>query len=208
MKTVGLTGSIATGKSTVAGWIRQLGIPLHDADAAVHLLLGAGGDAVGPILELFGPVAGSHATGIDRKAVGDLVFAAPERRKQLEAILHPMVRAHRDGFLAENRQKNIPVVVLDVPLLFETAGDRICDYVIVVHAKPETMIDRALARPGMTRDKLNGILESQMPMAEKMARADLLLDTDLAPHDTRRQLEGWLDALKAADTKDGATKSS
>ncbi len=208
MKIVGLTGSIATGKSTVAGWIRQLGIPIHDADAAVHQLLGVGGDAVEPILALFGPAAGSSVGGIDRKAVGDLVFAAPERRRKLEAILHPMVRAHRDDFLAVHRQKDASVVVLDIPLLFETRGDQICDYVIVVHAKTETLMDRALARPGMTRDKLNGILASQMPMADKMARADLLLDTDLAPIDTKRQLEAWLDKLKMADAKSDNTQSA
>jgi len=96
MKIIGLTGSIAAGKSTVAGWVRDLGIAIHDADAAVHELLGPDGAAVADIIGVFGADTGSIATGIDRQALGNLVFANPPRRKQLEAILHPMVREHRD----------------------------------------------------------------------------------------------------------------
>ena len=199
MKIVGLTGSIATGKSTVANWLSQLGIPIHDADAVVHQLLSAGGEAVQPILDFFGPNAGSVETGINRKVIGDLVFAAPERRQHLEAILHPMVRCHRNKFLADHFNTKTPIVVLDVPLLFETGGDADCDYVIVVHARLETLTSRALSRPGMTMAKLTGILASQMPMEEKMRRANLCLDTDLAPADTKKHLDAWLENLKDAD---------
>ena len=192
MKIIGLTGSIAAGKSTVAGWIAEYGVPIHDADTAVHGLLTAGGLAVAPILAVFGDAAGSVDKGIDRKALGDLVFSDPERRQKLEAILHPMVRQHRDAFLNHHRAQNVRMVVLDVPLLFETGGDNLCDYIIVVYAKRQTLIDRAMARPGMTAAKLDGILASQMPMEEKMARGDLLLDSDLAPAVTKQHLQTWL----------------
>ena len=199
MKIVGLTGSIATGKSTVANWLSQLGIPIHDADAVVHQLLSAGGKAVQPIMDFFGPNVGSIETGINRKEIGDLVFAAPERRQQLEAILHPMVHCQRNKFLADHFNAKTPIVVLDVPLLFETGTEAYCDYVIVVHARMDTVISRALSRPGMTMEKLTGILASQMSMDEKMRRADLCLNTDLAPAVTKRHLEAWLEPLKNAD---------
>ncbi len=203
MKIIGLTGSIATGKSTIANWINQLGIPIHDADAVVHRLLSAGGEAVQPILDFFGPKAGSVENGINRKVIGDLVFAAPERRQHLEAILHPMVRRERNKFIADHYNTKTPMVALDVPLLFETGVDADCDYVIVVHARLETVISRALLRPGMTMEKLTGILASQMPMDEKMRRADLCLDTDLAPAATKQCLEAWLEALKDAEELSG-----
>ena len=195
MQIIGLTGSIAAGKSTVAAWLREIGIPLHDADAAVHQLLAAGGAAVGPVLDLFGPVAGSLHAGIDRKRLGDLVFNAPDQRQQLEQILHPLVRLSRDAFIDQHRAASAALVVLDVPLLFETGGDAICDQVIVVYAKPATIEKRALDRAGMTRQKLAAILASQMPVDEKMARADFCLDSDLALETTKQNLLIYLSGL-------------
>lgn len=195
MKIIGLTGSIAAGKSTVAGWVRDLGIAIHDADAAVHELLGPDGVAVADIIGVFGADTGSIATGIDRQALGNLVFANPPRRKQLEAILHPMVRQHRDAFIHRHRAAGASAILLDVPLLFETGGEAICDYVIVVYASTATITQRALSRTGMTAAKLEAILASQMPVAEKKQRADLLLDTDLDQDATRQDLIRWLSAI-------------
>lgn len=195
MKIIGLTGSIAAGKSTVAGWVRDLGIAIHDADAAVHELLGPDGAAVADIIGVFGADTGSIATGIDRQALGNLVFANPPRRKQLEVILHPMVRQHRDAFIHRHRAAGAQAILLDVPLLFETGGEAICDYVIVVYASTATITQRALSRTGMTVAKLEAILASQMPVAEKKQRADLLLDTDLDQDATRQDLIRWLSAI-------------
>ena len=195
---VGLTGSVASGKSTVAGWMHETGIPVHDADAAVHSLLAANGQAVAEIIATFGPDIRASDGGIDRKKLGERVFANPADRKKLESILHPLVRQHRDQFLQDQQRLGSQIVVLDVPLLYETGGDRLCDYVIVVHAGEEIIRHRALSRPGMTAEKLSGILATQMPASEKCQRADFVLDTDLDPDITRQNLFIWLDQITAA----------
>lgn len=195
MLIIGLTGSVASGKSTVAGWIAQRGIAVHDADSAVHSLLAANGAAVPDIMARFGGSILADDGGIDRKKLGNHVFEHPQDRKILESILHPMVRQHRDQFLTDHRRSGSKIVVLDVALLFETGGDTLCDYVVVVHAGEDTIWRRALARPGMTENKLAGILKTQMPASEKCQRADLVLDTDLSPEVTRQHLSSWLDDL-------------
>ena len=195
MLIIGLTGSVASGKSTVAGWIAQRGIAVHDADSAVHSLLAANGAAVPDIMARFGGSILADDGGIDRKKLGNHVFEHPQDRKILESILHPMVRQHRDQFLADHRRSGSKIVVLDVPLLFETGGDALCDYVVVVHSDEDTIWRRALARPGMTKNKLAGILKTQMPASEKCQRADFVLDTDLSPEVTRQHLSSWLDDL-------------
>ncbi|MDB3879891.1 dephospho-CoA kinase [Alphaproteobacteria bacterium] len=196
MKIIGLTGSIAAGKSTVAGWIRNLGIATHDADAVVHELLSPQGAAVEAILAEFeldsvGHDIGNLEKGINRQVLGNYVFTRPQAQQQLESILHPIVRQHRDDFLDKHRGISAPAVVLDVPLLFETGGDAVCDHIIVVYASAETTAKRALARAGMTPAKLAAILASQMPVEAKKARADLCLDTDLLPDATRQNLIKW-----------------
>ena len=192
---VGLTGSVASGKSTVSGWIRETGIAVHDADAVVHSLLAANGKAMAEIISTFGTeISGSDGT-IDRKKLGERVFANPTDRKKLESILHPLVRQHRDQFLQDQQRLGRQIVVLDVPLLYETGGDGLCDYVIVVYAGEETIRHRALSRLGMTSEKLSGILATQMPASEKCQRADLVLDTDLDPDITRQHLFTWLDQI-------------
>ena len=195
MLIIGLTGSVASGKSTVAGWIAQRGIAVHDADSAVHSLLAANGAAVPDIMARFGRSILADDGGIDRKKLGNHVFEHPQDRKILESILHPMLRQHRGQFLADHRRSGSKIVVLDVPLLFETGGDTLCDYVVVVHAGEDTIWRRALARPGMTENKLAGILKTQMPASEKCQRADFVLDTDLSPEVTRQHLSSWLDDL-------------
>ena len=192
MKIIGLTGSIAAGKSTVAKWIDELGIATHDADLVVHGLLEPGGQAVADVLAVFGSHLGSLSRGINRKLLGDEIFAVHDKRRQLESILHPMVREHRDVFIKQQRCASAAAVVLNVPLLFETNGDMICDYVIVVYASAETTISRALARPGMTKKKLNHIHASQIPTKDKVAQADLALDSNLSKEETRGLLIDWL----------------
>ena len=195
---VGLTGSVASGKSTVAGWMREKGIAVHDADAAVHSLLAANGQAVTEIISTFGPNMRASEGSIDRKKLGRHVFANSADREKLESILHPLVRHHRDQFLKDQQRLGSQIVVLDVPLLYETGGDKLCDYVIVVFASEDTIRQRALSRPGMTAEKLSGILATQIPASEKCQRADFVLDTELDPGINRQHLLSWLDQITAA----------
>ena len=177
MLVIGLTGGIATGKSTTAAMIADRGIPLHDADAAVHDLMAAGGRATGPVAEAFGDEMLTAGGAVDRQRLGRAVFADSALRKRLESIIHPLVAADRDMFLEKHRTAGAPLVVLDIPLLFETGGDAVCDFVILCSAPDEIQRERALARDGMTEAKLDAILASQMPLAEKRARADAEIDT-------------------------------
>ena len=198
MIVIGLTGSVASGKSTVAGWMSEKGIAVHDADIAVHSLLAVNGQAVTDIKAKFGSDMVAPDGSIDRKKLGSHVFATPADRKILESILHPLVRQHRDQFLQDQRALGRQIVVLDVPLLFETGGDTSCDYVIVVYAAEDTIRQRALSRSGMTEEKLAGILAIQMPASEKCQRADFVLNTDLDSDSTRQHLFAWLDSLTSA----------
>jgi dephospho-CoA kinase len=167
---------------------RRLGVPVHDADAAVHGLLGPGGDAVGAVASAFdGVVSGEGASaGIDRKALGARVFDDTAALARLEAILHPMVRAREADFLRRQTRRGRRVVVLDIPLLYETGGERRCDAVAVVSAPVFVQEARVLARPGMTRARLASILARQMPDIEKRRRADFVLPTGLGEAMTLR----------------------
>jgi dephospho-CoA kinase len=175
---VGLTGSIGMGKSTAAQALRRLGLPVHDADAAVHRLLAPGGRAVAAVLAAF-PDVGTPDGGIDRRKLGAQVFGDPAALKRLEAILHPLVRAAKRRFLAAAARRRRRVVVLDVPLLYETGGERGCDAVLVVSAPAFLQRQRVMARPGMTLEKFRGILAKQMPDAEKRRRAPYGVPTGL-----------------------------
>ena len=179
MIVIGLTGGIATGKSTTAKMIMDRGIPLHDADATVHKLMAAGGPATGPVANLFGADMLTVGGAVDRRRLGRVVFADTVLRKQLEAVIHPLVAADRDAFLEEQRLAGAPVVVLDIPLLFETGAEALCDFVILCSAPDEVQRQRAMARDGMTKARLDAILASQMPLAEKRAMADAEIDTGL-----------------------------
>ena len=178
MIVVGLTGGIATGKSTTSTIFREMNIPVHDADATVHGLMAPNGAAKIAIMARFGAEVIAADGSVDRQALGKTVFGDDELRRDLEAILHPLVAADRDQFLAQHRQSGTAVVVLDVPLLFETGGDSLCDLTILCVVDPQIQRDRAMQRPGMTADKLDGIIASQMPMAEKIERADCVINTD------------------------------
>jgi dephospho-CoA kinase len=173
MFVLGLTGSLGMGKSTTAGFFAELGVPVHDADAAVHRLYEA--EAV-PLIETAFP--GTTAEGaVDREKLARRVLDDPAAIKKLEGIVHPLVRAAEEQFLAEVARKNTRVAVLDIPLLFETGGDRRCDAVVVVSAPEDIQRIRIFSRPGMTEQKFAGIVANQMPDAEKRRRADFVVDT-------------------------------
>jgi dephospho-CoA kinase len=191
---VGLTGSIGMGKSTAARALRRLGLPVHDADAAVHRLLAPGGAAVRPVLAAF-PDVGDETGGIDRQRLGARVFGDAAALKRLEAILHPRVRAAKRRFLAAQARQRRPVVVLDVPLLFETGGDRECDAVLVVSAPAYLQRRRVLARPGMTEAKFRAILAKQMPDRDKRRRASFVVQTGLGQRFSRDRLNAAIRAI-------------
>ncbi|MEM7568741.1 MAG: dephospho-CoA kinase [Pseudomonadota bacterium] len=193
MIVIGLTGSIAMGKSTAAAMLTRLGLPVFDADATVHALTGPKGAAL-PHLEALFPGAVSDA-GLDRMAVGAQVFAQPDKKRALEAILHPMVRARQVAWLKRQRRTRRKACVLDVPLLFETGGEKRCDAVFVVSAPAFLQAQRALARPGMTAEKLAGIRAAQMPDADKRRRADAVIPTGLGKAVTLRALKAALRTL-------------
>ncbi|MDA0996999.1 MAG: dephospho-CoA kinase [Proteobacteria bacterium] len=173
MLIIGLTGSIAMGKTVAAGYFRRLGVPVHDADAAVHRLLAPGGGGVAAVGAAFPGVVIDGA--VDRKALGKQVFGNAAALKRLERILHPLVRRSETAFLGRACRERRRVVILDVPLLFETGGEARCDVVCVVSAPPELQRRRALARPGMTEDRLAAVLARQMPDREKRRRADFVI---------------------------------
>lgn len=205
---IGLTGSLASGKSTVAGWLAERQIAVHDADSVVRGLLTARGQAVSEVVAKFGKSFVAVDGGIDRKKLGDYVFFYPKARQILESILHPLVQKHRDNFLDFHRRLDSDVVVLDVPLLFETGGDALCDYVVLVHAADETIRKRAEKRHGMTKEKVVHILKSQMTVAEKSQRADFILNTDLEPKETRQLLFSWLDDLPLVSERLGGDNNA
>jgi len=184
-KTLGLTGSIGMGKSTVAGMLRDLGVPVFDADAAVHELQGPDG-ALLPQIEAAFP-GSTGPGGVDRPKLGAMVFGDPARLAQLEAIVHPAVAEVRRAFLRDHADQ--PLVVLDIPLLFEKGGAPGIDAVAVVSAPAEVQRARVLARPGMTAEKFTQILALQVPDAEKRARADFVIDTGADLATTRAEVE-------------------
>ncbi len=177
MVIVGLTGSIGMGKTVAANHLRGLGLPVHDADAAVHDMMAAGGEAVAAVTAAFPGVV--RDGGVDRAALGAIVYGDPAALARLEAILHPMVRCRSDDFLRHNAQRGAALVVLDIPLLFETGGDRRVDATIVVSAPAFLQEQRVLRRPGMTAERLARIRAQQMPDAEKRRRADFVVQTGL-----------------------------
>ncbi|MBX6370406.1 MAG: dephospho-CoA kinase [Rhodospirillales bacterium] len=195
MKVIGLTGSIGMGKSTAAAMFRRLGVPVHDSDAAVHRLLGRGGAAVRLVEEAFPGVVRNGA--VDRAELGRRVFGNPAALRRLEAILHPLVRKAAARFVARARAQRRDLVVLDVPLLFETQGDRRCDVTVVVSAPAFVQRARVLARPGMTEARLAQVLAQQMPDAEKRARADFVVETGLGKRYTLGRIKKIVSILRS-----------
>ena len=201
MIVLGLTGSIGMGKSTAAAMLRRLGVPVFDADLVVHRLLAPKGAAVSPVSATF-PGVEAQAGGIDRARLGRRVFADSAALRRLEAILHPMVVVEQKRFLARSRARRERLVVLDIPLLFETGAERRCDYVVVVSASALVQKQRVMRRPGMTEIRLRAILQKQIPDYEKRRQADFVVPTGSSRHLTLRRLKSIVNVLrKTGDTK-------
>lgn len=183
MKTIGLTGSIGMGKTETAKLFAEQGIPVFDSDAAVHELLGSGGAAVAQVEKEFpGALVEGH---IDRKRLGEHVFSDDLALKKLEKILHPMVTSMRNDFI---KNTTSGMALFDIPLLFEKEYEEHCDYTVVVSSPEKVQKKRVLERPGMTEDRFNEILSKQMPDAEKRAKADFIVQTDLGIDYARKQV--------------------
>ena len=190
MVVIGLTGSIGMGKSTTARFFEQAGVPVHDADSAVHRLYAG---AAAPVIEAEFPGV-SGAQGIDRDKLAKRVLSDPEALRRLEGIIHPLVRREEARFLDEAERAGAPIAVLDIPLLFETGADRRVDAVVVVTATAEMQRARALGRTGMTEEKFQALLAKQMPDAEKRRRADFVVDTSKGFDFAREQVHAILQA--------------
>lgn len=199
MIVLGLTGSIAMGKTTITNIFRDMGIPVHDADEAVHRLMLPGGRAFGPVRDAF---PGCVRKGrIDRRALGRVVFEAPERRRELEGIIHPLVKADRKEWVRARRIRKTPVAVLDTPLLFESGLERDCDFVLVASAPGWQQRKRVLGRPGMTGGKLRGILRAQTDDAIKRRRADFVIRTRDGVLARRRDVKRIVNTLTGRPSK-------
>lgn len=195
MITVGLTGSIGMGKSTTAAMFAAEGVPVYDADAEVHALYARGGAAVEPLEAAFPGVVVDGA--VDRAKLSHHVVGKPDELKRLEAIVHPLVGESRVGFFQKAVADGADIVILDIPLLFETGGEKRMDAVVVVSAPADLQRQRVLARPGMDEAKLDAILARQMADAEKRARAHFVIDTGLGLDHARAQVRDVLKRLRA-----------
>lgn len=194
MRILGLTGSIGMGKTTTAAMFAAAGAPVYDADAAVHRLYAPGGAAAPPIEAAFPGV--TQAGAVDRARLGARVLEDPDALRTLESITHPLVFADRAAFFAGAARSGAPVAVIDVPLLFETGGQRLTHAVAVVSAPAAVQRKRVLARPGMTIAKLDAILARQLPDGDKRARADFVIDTSSGLEPARAQAARILAALR------------
>jgi dephospho-CoA kinase len=188
---LGLTGSIGMGKSATAGLFRAEGVAVHDADLTVHALYRG---RAAPLIEAAFPGATTHGV-VDRTRLGAAVLGAPEALRRLEAIVHPLVREEEEVFLATAADRRASLVVLDIPLLFETGGDARCDAVVVASAPAQVQAARVLARPGMDQEKFAAILTKQMPDREKRRRAHFLVDTGRGFPAAEAEVRGILRAL-------------
>jgi dephospho-CoA kinase len=185
---LGLTGSVGMGKSATAAMFVEEGVPVHDADAAVHRLYSG---AAAAVIEAEFP--GTTADGIvDRAKLGLRVLGDPAALLRLEEIVHPLVRREEEHFLADAAENGATIAVLDIPLLFETGGEKRCDAVVVVSAPPEVQRERVMARPGMTAEKFAAILAKQMPDEEKRVKADFVVDTSRGFDAARAQVRDIL----------------
>lgn len=189
---IGLTGSIGMGKSTVAGMFERAGVPVFDADAKVRAMQGPDGELIQAIEAAFPGSTGPH--GVEREKLGNQVFGNAEKLARLEAIVHPAVARERSKFLRDNSDS--PLLVFDIPLLFERGGDSSVDVIVVVSAPREIQRERVLARPGMTLEKLDRIIALQLPDAEKRSRADHVIDTGTTLAETERAVEALVKRLR------------
>lgn len=192
---LGLTGSIAMGKSTASEIFRAFGVPVFDADAAVHNLFAPGGAAVAPVLAAF-PDCGDAERGIDRKALGEAVFDNPDALRRLERIVHPLVRSTQRDFLGKQAAARRPLAVMDIPLLYETGGEELMDAVAVVSAPAFLQAQRVLRRPSMSRRRLDAILARQLPDRLKRRRADFVIPTGLGRRRSIAAIAAIIDEAK------------
>jgi dephospho-CoA kinase len=193
---VGLTGGIATGKSTVAGMLREIGMPIVDADQIVHGLLAVGGAAVQPIAAAFGPEVLSADQSVDRKQLAELVFRDESARERLESIVHPMVlRESRRKLRALAESSRHDIVIYDAALLIETSRHRDFQRVIVVSVDPQTQIARLMARDQLDADRAGARIRAQMPLARKVALADYVVDNSGPWHETRKRVAQIVELL-------------
>ncbi|MEZ0226936.1 MAG: dephospho-CoA kinase [Alphaproteobacteria bacterium] len=200
MIVIGITGSIGMGKTTAANMLRDMGIPVHDSDASVHTLLGPDGGAVTAVGNKFPEALQKDAAGrsyIDRQVLGRIVFGDRQKKRDLEEILHPLVRADSDAFKDEMRKKANKIIALDIPLLFETGGEKRVDVTICISASKEVQRERVLARPGMTSEKFDRIVSGQLPDAEKRKRATYVVESDKGFDDMRKQIEKIVDRIRS-----------
>lgn len=196
---LGLTGSIGMGKSETAKMFRRQGVPVYDADAEVHKLQAPHGPAL-PAIEAAFP--GVVVDGVlDRQALGQRVFGKPDELRRLEAIIHPMVGAVQRKFLMQAARRRTPLVVMDIPLLFETGGERFVDATVVVSAPAFLQRQRVLARPGMTEERLKGVLAQQVPDAVKRRRADFIVHSGLGRALALREVRGIIAAMKGRPSR-------
>jgi dephospho-CoA kinase len=193
MKRLGLTGSIGMGKSATAAMFADAGVPVYDADAAVHALYAKGGAAVGPVGAAFPAAIIDEA--VDRSRLRDLVLADADALARLNAIVHPLVGQSQIDFREQALASGAPLMVLDIPLLFETGGEARVDHVAVVTAPANVQRNRVLARPGMTEDAFEAILAKQTPDAEKRTRADFVISTAFGFEFTRAHVEAIIALL-------------
>lgn len=192
-KMIGLTGSIGMGKSTVAAMFEHAGIPVFDADAEVRAMQGPGGELI-PAIEAAFP-GSTGPGGVDRDALGKLVFADKAKLAALEGIVHPAVGQKRAQFLKDNPDE--PLILFDIPLLFEGGGHAHVDHIVVVSAPAPVQRERVLARPGMTPEKFEHILGLQTPDQEKRERADHVIETGVSLEETEEQVRALIEVLKA-----------
>jgi dephospho-CoA kinase len=192
MLTIGLTGSIATGKSTAATYLAECGLPVFSADETVHELYQ--GEAVPLVAAAFPEVVAEGR--IDRAALSKRLMQTPDDLPKLEAIVHPLVRAKRQAFLQTHREEGTPMVVLDIPLLFETQMQDDVDVILLVSVDAQEQRRRALKRPGMTEEKLALILAHQIPDAQKREKSDFIIDTGGPFEETHRQLDRFLESVQ------------
>ncbi|MFC7292347.1 dephospho-CoA kinase [Hirschia litorea] len=197
---LGLTGSIGMGKSTTANMFKDAGIPVYDSDASVHALYGPEGEATKLISADF-PNVTNEAGGIDRTKLGLIVLKDDAAMKRLEAIVHPLVFKTRQAFVSKHKSAKSPLIVFDVPLLFETGSETFVDKVLVVTAPQEVQLKRVLERKGMTEEKFKSILKKQMPDTEKRSRADFIIDTSLGIEAAQKEVNLIIKKLTDLNTK-------
>lgn len=194
---IGLTGSIGMGKSTTSDMFKALGVPVISADEIVHELYGA---EAAPLIEAAFPGTASDGV-VDRKILSERLMAAPDGFSRLEAIIHPLVRAREQSFIDAARADAEPIVVLDIPLLFETGATDRVDIIVVVSCASEIQRQRVMARPGMTAEKFEAILARQTPDSEKRARADYVIDTGAGLEPAKRQVAEIVATLSKTATR-------